>query len=83
MTYHHLLDPRTGCPMPLAISSVSILPPEAVYTDLVSTAFFILGVEKGEALLAGLAQDGVEVDYVALLADGTLRHSPGAEFAKA
>ncbi len=81
--YHHLLDPRTGRPHPLDISSVSILSSYAVYTDLMSTAFFLLGVEQGEELIARLAQKGVDIDYVAVLGDGSICHSPGAGFVPA
>ncbi len=80
VVYHHLLDPRTGRPKSLEISSVSILSSHAVYTDLMSTAFFMLGVEEGERLIARLAQKGIDIDYVAVLGDGAICHSPGAGF---
>ena len=64
--YHHLLDPRTGYPMPLTLKSVSILSSRPVYTDLLSTAFFILGEEEGGVLVDRLRRDSGEmIEYVA------------------
>ena len=57
--YHHLLDPRTGYPMPLTLKSVSILSSRPVYTDLLSTAFFILGEEEGGVLVDRLRDDRI------------------------
>lgn len=82
VTYHHLLDPATGRPKPLEVSSVSILSSQAVYTDLMSTAFFILGPGKGAALAKRLWEErGVDVDWVAMLPGGEVKASPGAGFA--
>ena len=65
--YHHLLDPRTGYPMPLTLKSVSIPVLAAVYTDLLSTAFFILGEEEGGVLVDRLRRDSGEmIEYVAV-----------------
>ena len=82
--YHHLLDPRTGYPMPLTLKSVSILSSRPVYTDLLSTAFFILGEEEGGVLVDRLRRDSGEmIEYVAVREDGTVAASPGAAFAPA
>ena len=79
--YHHLLNPRTGYPMPLTLKSVSILSSRPVYTDLLSTAFFVLGEEKGRALVDRLRQDsGERIEYVAVREDGTLAVSASAAF---
>lgn len=79
--YHHLLDPRTGYPMPLTLKSVSILSSRPVYTDLLSTAFFVLGEERGSALTDQLRRDSGEmIEYVAVREDGTVAASAGAAF---
>lgn len=79
--FHHLLDPKTGNPVPLTIKSVSILSSRAIYTDILSTAFFVLGLEKGAALLNRLKeQEHVDLDYVAMLEDGSIHSSAGAGF---
>lgn len=80
--YHHLLNPRTGYPMPLTLKSVSIISSRPVYTDLLSTAFFILGEAEGGALVDRLRKDsGERIEYVAVRENGTVAASPGAAFA--
>lgn len=43
--YGHILDPRTGQPVETMLS-VSVIAPDAALSDALSTAFFVLGVEK-------------------------------------
>lgn len=43
--YGHILDPRSGWPVE-SLLSVSVIAPDAALADALSTAFFILGVEK-------------------------------------
>lgn len=43
--YGHIIDPRTGWPAE-GMLSVTVLAPEAATADALSTAFFVLGVEK-------------------------------------
>lgn len=79
--YHHLLNPRTGYPVPLTLKSVSILSSKPVYTDLLSTAFFILGEEAGSALVDQLRRDSGEmIEYVAVREDGSVVASTDASF---
>jgi thiamine biosynthesis lipoprotein len=51
--YHHILDPDTGEPAPLC-RSVTILAKSATVADGLSTGVFVLGVEKGMALIERL-----------------------------
>jgi thiamine biosynthesis lipoprotein len=46
--YGHLLDPRTGWPAD-ALLSVSVLAPTAAEADALSTAFYVMGLEKAVA----------------------------------
>jgi thiamine biosynthesis lipoprotein len=46
--YGHILDPRTGWPVETMLS-VSVIAPDAALADALSTAFFVLGVEKAIA----------------------------------
>jgi thiamine biosynthesis lipoprotein len=46
--YGHLLDPRTGWPAE-ALLSVSVLAPTAAEADALSTAFYVMGLEKAVA----------------------------------
>ncbi|WP_404364169.1 FAD:protein FMN transferase [Marinobacter sp.] len=50
---HHILSPETGRPAK-GIQSVTVMGPDALTTDGLSTAVFVLGVEKGLAMINGL-----------------------------
>ena len=54
--YHHIIDPRTGYPA-TACRSVTVWAPDALTADTVDDAVFILGPEKGLALVESI--DGV------------------------
>ncbi len=60
--YHHIIDPRTGYPA-TASRSVTIWAPTALLADEVDDAVFILGPERGLALVESL--DGVGAVIVA------------------
>ncbi|WP_166820587.1 FAD:protein FMN transferase [Thalassoroseus pseudoceratinae] len=46
--YGHIIDPRTGWPVDELVS-VTVLAPTAAEADALSTAFFVLGLEKTQA----------------------------------
>jgi thiamine biosynthesis lipoprotein len=52
--YSHLLDPRSGLPIPWQGFSVSVLHPEAVRADAWATALSILGPDAGLVLADSL-----------------------------
>src|SRR5580692_9972208 len=54
--YHHIIDPRTGYPA-TASRSVTIWAPTALLADAIDDAVFILGPDKGLALIESI--DGV------------------------
>lgn len=70
---HHLLDPRTGH-SPTDLASVSIVAPTALEADALSTAVFLMGPERGRALVETLPH----VD--ALFVDKAHRLSRTAQF---
>lgn len=70
--YHHIMDPDTGMPADSGVCSVTVLTKEGFLSDALSTACFILGVEKGMALAA---QYGAETLFVTV--DGSIFMSEG------
>lgn len=74
--YHHILDPAFGYPADAGVRSVTILSRDGMLSDGLSTACFILGVEKGREL-AG--RYGAEALFV--LEDGSIVMSEGMEAA--
>lgn len=69
---HHLIDPRTGR-SPDAVRSVTILAADGLTAEALSKTVFVLGTERGLALLETL--DGV--DAVVVDAQGALHYSSG------
>ena len=68
--YHHIIDPGTG-DSARAVRSVTIIGDDATWTDALSTTVFVLGAEKGLALVDRLGN----VDAVLIDRDGALRYS--------
>ena len=62
--YHHILDPATG-ESSAGLQSATVIAPRAIDSDALSTAVFVLGVERGLALVNTL--QGVD----AILIDST------------
>ncbi len=69
---HHILNPQTG-QSAQEVMSVTVLGPRAIDTDALSTTLFVLGVEKGMALINRMeAFDAIIID-----AKGRVRYSDG------
>lgn len=58
--YHHIIDPRTGYPA-TACRSVTVWAGDAVTADALDDAIFILGPEKGLALVEGTPSVGAVI----------------------
>ncbi len=57
--YHHILDPTTGYPTENNLVSVSVISGGGAISDALSTACFVLGIEKGEKLLDEYGASGI------------------------
>jgi thiamine biosynthesis lipoprotein len=60
--YHHLLNPKTGYPENNGLISVTVVCSSGALSDALSTACFILGREKGTALLKQYNAEGIFID---------------------
>lgn len=60
--YHHILNPADGYPVENGLASVTILSPDSIDADALSTACFVLGPERGMELIESL--DGIEALFV-------------------
>lgn len=47
ITYQHIIDPETGFPAQSGLASVSIVTEDGILGDALSTALYIMGLEKG------------------------------------
>jgi len=70
--YHHIIEPHSGEPA-TGVRSATIVGPDAVITDALSTSVFVMGVDQGLRLIATLPDyEGIVID-----ADGKLYYSDG------
>lgn len=76
--FGHILNPTDGMPAESGLQSVTIISDSPLMTDLMSTAFFVLGQEKGDAL-AKEVRRYVLLEYVAVSEDG-ISLSEGARY---
>ena len=74
--YHHIIDPNNGKSAKSSMS-VTILGKDAVTTDALSTTVFVMGVEKGLALIESMP----DTDAVIIDIQGKMHFSSGLEAA--
>ncbi|MCI8514054.1 MAG: FAD:protein FMN transferase [Lachnospiraceae bacterium] len=67
--YHHILNPNTGYPYENNLLSVTIIGPDSMDCDGLSTACFSLGLEKGMALI-----DRIPEYYAIFVTDDGKQH---------
>jgi thiamine biosynthesis lipoprotein len=70
--YHHILDPRTGWPAELKLTSVTLVGQDAMLADALSTAIFIMDVEAGIELAGSYGYSVVLLDIA-----GSVRFTKG------
>ena len=62
--YHHIIRPSTGAPAE-GVHSATVIGPDAVITDALSTSVFVMGVDDGLTLIGSLP------DYESIVIDAT------------
>lgn len=72
--YHHIIQPSTGTPAN-GIQSATVVGPDAVMTDALSTSVFVMGIDQGLRLIAGLP----DYESIVIDADGAIFYSDGLQ----
>lgn len=71
---HHILEPATGEPA-TGVRSATVIGPDGVLTDALSTSVFVMGVDRGLRLLGTLPDyEGIVID-----GEGRLYYSQGLQ----
>ncbi len=70
--YHHIIQPSTGKPA-AGVHSATVIGPDAVMTDALSTSVFVMGVDRGLRLIAGLP----DYESIVIDEDGQIYYSDG------
>ena len=76
--YHHILDPKTGCPAQSGLSAVTVVCSDAVAADAYSTALYVMGLEGA---LRFWSERSETLDLVLRTDDGELYITEGLETA--
>ena len=71
--YHHILDPSTGYPAHSGLRGTTVIAPDCATADALATAAFVMGPEKGLAMLE--KWEGAE--GVLITEDGTILTTSG------
>lgn len=79
VTYHHLLDPKTGMPRESDLLSVTVVCRDGAQADMVATALWLMGAEEGWRLYETLCETETFAlcEVVFVRKDGTVRISEG------
>ena len=76
VTYHHIIDPKTGYPAESGLVSVTIVSTDGTLADGLSTSLFIMGEEKAADFWR---EHKDEFDAILMSDDGTLYVTEGLE----
>lgn len=72
--YHHILNPQNGYPASTGLSSVVVICTDGAYADALSTALFVMGVERSVALYQAATFD---FEAIFIASDGRIKTTNG------
>ena len=75
LRYHHILDPKTGCPAESDLVSATVICKDGVWADALATACCVMGSEKALELWRNLSSEEMPFNAILVNADGRVLYT--------